>query len=436
MRDGGRKTGRRDDDRKTRRRDGGRKSGRLAGLLGLGVRRVAGRLTGVEPQRVLLAIVGVALAIGLLVSVTGLSLGLATGTTVRSSSVDYWIVPESGGASSIAVSTAGPKLGDTHGVTARLEGTDGVEYATPVLVQVLPVENPQTGGQERVLAIGVIPPARGMEIGGLETGPLSPGDPYFANGSYDGRWTGEMVLSEPAARFLNASTGSTLRVGSGNDRAEFQVTNVSAGNAGAGFGQLPVMVVHLSELQAITGGTGDDVADQILVSTNEEAVASTLEGVYPGTIVVQKRGLASRSLMDSSLPLAVAIAAFVTALGVGALFVATMMGLEVAADRRNLAVLGALGYSTRSRALLVAVETVTVAGLGGLLGVLLGIGGILALNAGVARYLGVDGVAMVHPWLPLYGVGIAVLVGVLAAPYPVLRARRTGLVEVIAGGPR
>jgi putative ABC transport system permease protein len=374
----------------------------------------------------------VAIAVLLMTVVTGVSLGLSSTSAVESDAVDYWIVPEETSAQSIAVSTSGPRLGATHGTTARLERDERVDFATPVLLQVASLQRAGGGPSEYVVLVGIVPPESDTEIMGLPTGPLTPGDPYYANGTYDGRWTGEAVLSESAAELLDTRTGETVRVGGDGRTRNFTVENVSAGEAGTAVGTLPVGLVHLSELQTVAKATEGDTADQILVSTDARGMRETLTGVYPGTTVVARGGLSTPTASVSSLPFAMAVAALLTALVVGVLFVGTIMGLEVTADKRHLATLGAMGYSDRALSVLVVTETVCLSLLGGTVGVLLGIGGIALTNALSNEWLGVTDVATFHPLMLGYGVGVAILIGLLATPYPVLLSRRLELQEVLS----
>src|SRR6056297_4205084 len=113
---------------------------RLRSLLGLAVARVRGRLR-IAPQRVLLSLAGVALAIGLMVAVSGVSLGLASESVVESDGVDYWIVPEQSNVESIAVSAGGLQLGNVHETSAEVARDDRVDYATPVLLELVPVRD-------------------------------------------------------------------------------------------------------------------------------------------------------------------------------------------------------------------------------------------------------------------------------------------------------
>lgn len=404
---------------------------RYGALFALGIRRVGGRVGGVDRRRVLLGITGVALAVMLMTTVTGVAVGLASQSAIQGESVDYWIVPEGGTGSSIAVPVDGPRLGATHRVSSRLATDSRIDYVTPVLVQIVSVRHPSADTSGYVVFVGVIPSQSSRTVAGLPTTGLTPGDPYFANGSYDGRWTGDAVFSTAAAELLNASERASITVpGSGQSRS-FTVTTIAKGDVTTGAGTVPVALVHLAELQAVAGGTNGDVADQILVSTDHPGVRPTLERVYPQATVVTKTGFTTRNISTSSLPLAMGVTAFLVSLVVGLLFVGTMMGLEITADRANLAVLAAIGYSRRSQSILVLAETLTLTAIGGVLGTALGAGTIVLANAVATRYLGVDSIALLTPWLLAYGLGAALLIGVLAAPYPILLARRTDTLQVI-----
>jgi putative ABC transport system permease protein len=167
------------------------------------------------------------------------------------------------------------------------------------------------------------------------------------------------------------------------------------------------------------------------VSTNSR-IKDDLATQYPRTTVVERSGLAAQDVSTSSLPLAIALAALVAALVVGVLFVTTLMGLEVNASRRELGMLAAMGFSRRSRSLVVATETVIIAFVGGLVGVGLGAVGILGINAFGAATLGIDTVARFDPRMVLYALGVAVLIGSVGAIYPVLLSARTTQLEVLS----
>ncbi len=400
---------------------------RAIALAKLGVTQTLGRLRTAEARRLVLTMLGVALAVALMVSVTSVAVGLASGSTVQSDGVDYWIVPEGGSASSIAVSVEGPRLGAVHQTTAELQTDSRVTFTTPVQLQI--VRYPVGNDSEYVLVAGVIPPEGEQSVIGLPTGALTPGDPHYANGSYDGPWTGEAVLSDAAAEVLGADTGDQLQP-AGTNRS-FRAVDVAQADVSTGVGPVPVMLVHLSELQTVTGTADGDQADQILVSTNDPSIESRLDGIYPRTDVLTRSGVGGASISTSSLPLAVAIAALLAAVSIGALFVATLMGLDVIDNRATIAARGAMGFSNRSQIIIILAQVLTIAGIGGVAGTLLGIGGIAAINAISNSLVGVTNVAQFHPGLLAYGPVVAIGIGLLATPYPAWLANRTDIVEVL-----
>lgn len=394
----------------------------------MATRRVLGQATAGFPNRTSAAIGIVAVAVALLVVVTSVSAGLAAGTTVRGEDVDYWILPETESTAATVVTVEGTQLGDVHANTARIREIDGVGSATPVLVELVQMRVQGGDTTEWVLGIGVVPNARGTAIAGVSTRAMGGGDPYYADGKYDGAFTGQVVLSPAAASILNASAGDGLRVSSPASiriAQSFAVTAVSETGLDTVRGQVPVAVFRLSELQAYTGAAEGDQADQILVRTNRPGVKPALEAAYPEATVVARSGVTTRQVLDADLPLAMSLTAFVVGIVVAGLFVATTMGLTVEADRRELAVLATLGFSTRARLGLVAATTVLVTLAGGVLGLVVGVLGVVAVNLVATTQLGVAPIALLHPLLVPYGLGVALAMGLVAMPYPVLLARRT-----------
>lgn len=401
---------------------------RWVGLVGLGLRRIKEKALVTESRRIALSVSGVAIAIALMLIVTGVALGLSSQTTVGGDSVDYWITPEAGSTSTMVVSTNAPQFGAVHPTTAHLTAQQEVAYATPVLMKALWMETPENRAGEYVVVVGVVAHSD-VQVAGLSAGSLTPGDPYYVNGTYNGTWTGEAVVSPAAADLLNATQGTTLTPGRASDSNQtLTVTAIGDGSVNTGMGQLPVVLVHLSEAQALTGATAGDQADQILVDTDSRSVKSTLSDVYPQSTVMARSGLTAKN-MSSGLPLAMSVAALCVAVIVGTLFVGTTMGLEVTADREQYALLGALGLSWRSRSVVVLVQALTVTLLGGIVGIGIGYLGITATNALARIYVTPTDIATSHPGLAVYGLGVAVLIGGLAAPYLLWLTNRTSILE-------
>jgi putative ABC transport system permease protein len=403
----------------------GSRLARWGGLVRLGGRRVLARATGGGSRQTLLSVLGVAIAVALVLLVTSISLGLATSDTVGSD-VDYWVVPE-GAASSAVTPVQGQRLGAVHQGADRIERIDGVTEATPVLTSLLRVNRTDGSGTEYVLALGVVPKPEGGAVAGLSTAALTPGDPHYADGGYDGPRTGEAVASSGAVDLLGAGVGDRLEFASGSKTANrtFRVVSTGEGEA-ASIAQLPVVVVHLSELQVVTGAAATDSADRILVRADARtpAVEAALERVYPRTAVLSPDERLRRQALAAELPLAIAAAALLVSVVVGTLFLVTTLGFELAEDGVNRAVMAAVGLSRWSLAFLAAVQTVTVTLAGALAGLLLWVAGAFVVNAVTGAVYGAS-VARLHPLLAVYGVAVALLIGLLAVPYLLVVERRT-----------
>jgi putative ABC transport system permease protein len=271
----------------------------------------------------------------------------------------------------------------------------------------------------------VIPGRNEQRVAGLPTSGLSPGDPYYADGSYNGSWTGEAVISRSAADAL--SDGRTIDPGTSltvadTDTEGFVVARVVEAS-GPGIGQLPVILVHLSELQDLTGGAQGDVADQILIAADDSVTAEDLGGIYPNVQVLSRGELLSSRAASSGLPLAMAAAALIVAVVVGTLFLVTTVGFSVLADAESRAVLAAIGFSARSRSILVVSETLVTAVSGGVIGV-----AIWAVATGMVRgveFLELSLPFTVRPVFGLYGLLVAVGIGLVALPPLIVVSRRS-----------
>ena len=394
----------------------GKRLTRLRGTAGLAVTVVVRRFRHTAPRRIVYTALGVAFAVGMFVLVAGVGIGLATQGSAVGSNADYRIVPESESSATLPVSVGGPQLGSVHDVSDRLTARDDVRYASPVAVTL--TELTHGDATEYVLVFGVVAHPE-VTAGGLSAEPLTPGDPHYANGTYNGPKTNEMVVSAATADLLGATAGETVTVQAQGDTprqtTRMTVINVSAGSA-AGLDSVPIALVHLSELQAVTGDTDRDPADQLIVSAESPAVRDDLETLYDRTEVVT-RGSASDAGADADLALAIGGAALVVSLVVGSLFVATTVGLEIRRDRHLWVTLSALGFSAPSRALVVLAQTGLVTLAGGVIGIGLGRIGIAVANAGVSRYVDETTVAVFRPDVALAGLGVAVGIVLVTAPY-------------------
>ena len=410
---------------------GSRRLRRYAGVVRLAGARVRHRLGSGGSRQTFLAVVGVALAVALLLTVTSVGLGLESQGTVRTASADYWIVPEESQGSAVT-GVESTRLGQVHSVSTSLEERDDVAYATPVLFDLLQVRTDADSDPTRVFVIGIIPNEEAGSVIGLSTSGLTPGDPYYANGRYNGTWSGEAVVSASAAETLQVDTGDTIRPTArrgGDSDQTFRVVETSSAQA-PGIAQFPVLVVHLSEAQQLVGAARGDEANQILVDTTAPSARDALTGIYPQSEVVSRSGLFAHDLQSSDLPYAMSIAAGIIALLVGGLTIITTTGFEVADDAESRAVLAAMGVSTATRSFLVAAETLVTALIGGILGVTIWLVSTLIINV-VGRDIASVPLAVLRPELAVYGLVAALVVGLASLPILVVFLNRGPLTEAL-----
>jgi putative ABC transport system permease protein len=389
----------------------GSRLSRWAGLIAVGWQRVHHRLSHGGGRQTLVSVLGIALPVAVLLLVASVSLGLAAHPSAGDEA-DYWVVPE--GTSSTVTNVESAQLGSVHRTAARLTERDDIAHASPMLIDFIQLETP---GGERVyvLAIGVIPSAEYDDIAPLSTEGLQPGDPYYADGGYNGTWTGEAIISESAATELGADPGAEINT-SGTTHS-FTTTAVRTPGR-AGLTQLPILVAHLSELQAITGAQQQDSASQLVVVADQPSAGTeqVLAGLYPKTTVQTRGGLLSQQGTDSRLPTAMALAALIISMTTGVLLVSTAFGFELAADSKGRQLMSALGIAARSRAGIIGTELGVVSLYGGSLGVgIWGIGALAVNQVTMARF-GAP-VATLNLRFVAYGIGVAMLIGLLSLPY-------------------
>lgn len=380
---------------------------RVTGLVRIGIQRALSRATHTARQRVVFSILGVAIAIALLVTVTALGIGLATGTTVYDSDIDYWIVPDSSADRSPLLADSGVQFGDVHATNDRIVAIDGVQASTPVLSQVLSVDTGET--TEYVLVVGVSGDTAPGSVAGLNT-----------TGVVASQADQAAVLSEATADLLSADAGDSLTI-AGTDG--FQVTAVEASSAGP-TGELPTVLVQLRDLQQLTGALERDQADQFVVETTDPDVREQLTGLYPESTVQSRGELTLAATLESDLPLALSVSAFLIAVVIGTLFVVTTMSMEVLADQQELATLSAIGLSTQSQLGIIAVQTLTTTGIGGLVGAIGGLGVIQLTNTVATTVTTSQPIATSTVLFIPYGVGAGVLIGLLSLVYVLFLTRR------------
>ncbi|MGQ3411046.1 ABC transporter permease [Natrinema sp. LN54] len=416
-----------------------RRRTRWSGIVGLTLGRWWRRATRTTRGRIASTIAAVALTIALLVVVTGVALALADGGVANGDDADVRVIPEESGTLSSVNGVEDPRLGATNERAATIRAQDGVEHASPVLVETAQLEA-SDGEPRTVRLVGVVPDEESRTVAGLPAGELEAGDPHYANGSYEGPQEREIVLSSTAAEQLGVNAGDDIPVSiggtGGTDRVDtatpsVTVTVTAIADEGARGSDAPVGVVHLSELQSYSGSDDGQLADRLLVWGETEAAQSAASDAYPAAAVEVAGGTDPSALFDDGLAFATSVIALLVGVTICASFVATTMGMTVNEDRRTLAVLESVGFPTHSRLAVVAVSTGITTVVGSIAGIGLGMAGIVGVNAVAGATVAPGAVAQFHPLLVPYAIGVALLSGLVAVPYPLAVAARTSVLEEV-----
>lgn len=339
----------------------------------------------------------------------------------------------------ISVSAAAPHgVQDSHNLSSEFRAVSGVEAASPVLSGDIYAFPPGAKSPVPLPTEGIIPDQFSSALGPNEAGlfpePLPLGDPtdlvHFANGSYDGPASYDVIVAGTLAGEYGLRVGSVVPLGPSTDRAqaigynvtgEFTVPTESLGSAVA-FAFIP-----LSNLQLLTGfarsttnaSTLLDASDTIQVTlvgadaTNPGAIAAAAQQIqamvpYYGvtTLTQQAQQLESASAILTGFYLALSS----VGLAVGLLFLAIVLVRRVEAERRSIGIRRAIGVPARTIAAEMAGRAVVTAAVSTVAGTFVGILVITYL----ATYS--SGAVQEAASLARYNVGLltAIALGVLA----------------------
>jgi putative ABC transport system permease protein len=345
-----------------------------------------------------LAVVAVATAVSLPVVLISVGDGVSQHELASLQNAGYQIVVSAAGIHGIR---------DAHNLTDRILGIGSVAAASPVLS--VPIDAfGGTGPPTAVLAEGIIPdqftPTLGPAENGLFPNPLPLGDPtdrvHFANGTYSGPASWDVLVSSPLAQADGIAPGGHLALGPSSNESQAVTFNVTGT-----FGVPPTalgptgafaIVVPLSDLQVLTGfaagpnATVPDAADSIEVAVAGSAttdpsalnqIRSEISALVPYYGVSSLNQEAQQLQAASAVLTGFYLALSSVGLTVGLLFLALVLVRRVEVGRQSIGIRRALGLPRRA----IAGEIVGDGLLLGLLGALFGV---------VAGYLVVQGLAV------------------------------------------
>ncbi len=416
-----------------------------------------------RPRRSVLTSLGLGLAIGLVVTLLALSNGVQTSAAELATASGVDLIGAS--ANTSITSTEFPPIPGAHSLASEVPRVDpNVVTASPWLVANLVFGNASLWSAANASAVpaGWTPTGSGTvgwipsNNGGIETPDLyngtgftQPGDPHYANGTYSGPTTHEIVLDQALAAVLRVTVGDRVWASPASpatnseipgwyaNASAFQVVGVSGP-----FWLIPsalLSFVYLSELQTIVGGasSGTDYASVLLIHLRDPTSASTdqvrIQAAFPGlTIFTLSQILgAIQHVVDLYRTFGTLIG--LIGLVVAALFATTVLQMSVDDRSRELALLRAIGYSRASVGLAVVEESLVLAAIGLGIGLPIAYLGATAMNFYLLRL--VSGLPTSFSFVVfdagviLSGVLAVVAVGLLAAIAPAARAMQLPVAE-------
>jgi putative ABC transport system permease protein len=416
-----------------------------------------------RPGRSAMTSLGIGLAVGLVVMLLALSNGIVTSASTLATASGVDLI----GASANTTITSGefPPIPGAHTLASRVPSVDpNVVTASPWLVSDLVYANASLWAKSNTSSVpsGWSPTGSGTvgwipdDNNGIQTPDLYngtgftfPGDPHYANGTFGGPRTHEIVLDQGLASVLHVAVGdpiwtspvsppsSAALPGWFANATIFRVVGISGP-----FWLIPsalLAFVYLSELQSIVGGAtpSTDYASLLLIHLADPTQAGNdqarIEAAFPALSVFTLSNIlgAIQHVVDLYRTFGTLIGAI--GIVVAALFATTVLQMSVDDRSRELALLRAIGYSRARVGSLVVEESVLLAAVGLAIGLPLAYGGATALNLFLLRLIG--GLPSSFSFVGfdtgviLTGVLLIVAIGLAAAIAPAARAMQLPVAE-------
>ncbi len=409
-----------------------------------------------RPGRTALTSLGIGLAVGLVVLLLAISAGVQTSATELANASGVDLIAAS--ANTSLTSESVPPVLHAHALVSEIPAADpNVAVASPWLVGDVVFGNASLWAAANASAIpGGWSPTGAGSVGwipsdntGIETPTLYqgagftlPGDPHYDNGSYAGPFTHQIVLDQGLATVLGVGVGGLVWVGATTppngtaltgwyaNATAFRVVGVSGP-----FWLIPSALLaffYLSELQTILGGASPstDYASLVLIHLTDPTTAAAdqtrLEIAFPALTVFTLSDVLGEVQQVVNLYRTFGILIGVIGVVVAALFATTVLQMSVDDRSREFALLRAVGYTRLRVAITVAEEGLLLAGLGLGIGLPIAWFGAYELNRFLLGLLA--GLPTAFSFVAfdasviLAGVGLVVLIGIVASFLPAVRA--------------
>lgn len=395
---------------------------RLRAAVGMGVAQLRS-----VPARTVLAVVGIAVAVlaTTLLASTGFGVLAFGEEQFDNSRRDLWVTggeirlnPDSGSAFQGSIF-------DAHEVSARIEKHEKVQNAPPIALRAVYIG---TNPEDLKLITGVGHKRLGQTQYEAGQG-FSKGDIHYANGTYSGPMTREVVIDPRTAALLNVSVGDRIYLGGSKATArdnQFEVVGITS--RFSAFVGAPTAVVHLSELQTVTGAAGSDRATFIAVRLKSDAdpvaVRDDLAAEFPQYDVLTSQEQLRQTLQQNAIVITASGILVALAVVAGVALTANLLAIIVAQQRTELAVLRAIGLSRWTVVLSIGSQAVVLALLGGAVGLISTPLAVAGLNELIVAVVGFESLLRTPTIVYQIGAAVALGIGTLSAVGVALQAMR------------
>lgn len=416
-----------------------------------------------RPGRSAITALGIGLAVGLVVILLAVSAGIQTSATTLADASGVDLIAAS--ANTTITTGSVPPIAHAHALASSVPAADpNVVVASPWLVSEPVFGNaslwaaanashvPRGWSPTGAGAVGWIPSDNtGIQIPTISngTGFTYPGDPHYANGSFDGPFTHEIVLDQGLAAVLGVGVGDLVWVAASGpvgpsalagwyaNATAFRVVGISGP-----FFLIPSALLsffYLSELQSIfgEGSPSTDYASILLIHLTDPTTASTdqvtIEAAFPTLTVITLAEVLGAVQQVVNLYRTFGTLIGIIGIVVAALFATTVLQMSVDDRSRELALLRAVGYTRARVGSLVGQEGVLLSLLGLAVGLPIAYVGAHALNSYLLGLI---------PGLPVgfsfvsfdvavifSGVALVLAIGLLASILPAARAMTLPVAE-------
>ncbi|WP_222912808.1 ABC transporter permease [Natrinema sp. SYSU A 869] len=383
-----------------------------------------------ERGRTVLVVLAIALAVLAVTLLSSLGLGVMQTGEERfdRAGQDVWISGDS--VELTATGSLENPITDSHRLATDLNQRDDVETASPLAFHSVYVGT-KPDNTELVTGVGV--PGTGSDNTADGDG-FSGGDSHYANGSYDGPMSQEIVIDPQTAELFDVGVGDTIYVGTSRVSAperEFEIVGISSEYSQ--FLGTSTVTMPISELQELAGTTGTDRATFVTVTTvdgaDRETVSEDIQQSYPGYNVRTSEEQFESMLNEYLLVLASGATLVVLALVAGIALTTNTLVLVAVQQRDELAALRALGLSRGLIAGVIGGQGFTLGVLGGILGLLSTPLFAFILNHIATSFVGFENLLRTPPIIYATGLLIAVAIGTLGAVIAGWRAARYARVD-------